>query len=67
MENHRDVFFKFYANLPANLRSEVILSLDEIGPITWLVAYREIDADSSLGKIILQKLVQLKFIPTNEK
>lgn len=61
---HRDSFFRFYANLPIGIRREVILDLpDERGPITWEVAYREIKADSELGKVILQKLIALEFIP----
>jgi hypothetical protein len=59
----RDAFFRFFANLPINVRHEVILDLGEKGPITWEVAYREIKADSDLGKEILAKLIELKFIP----
>ena len=67
MQEHRDEFFKFYANLPLNVRREVVLDLsDDGGPITWEVAYREIKADSELGKKILNKLVALKFIPTGK-
>ena len=64
----KDKFFKFYANLPLNIRKEIILDLgqDSGGPITWEVAYREINADTPLGKIILEKLIELKFIPTEE-
>ena len=62
----REKFFKFYANLPLNLRKDIVLDLgsESSGPITWEVAYREIDADTDLGKVILEKLIQLKFIPT---
>ena len=62
----RDSFFRFYANLPIGIRREVILDLPERGPITWEVAYREIKVDSELGKVILQKLIELKFIPLPE-
>ncbi len=64
---HRDSFFRFYANLPIGVRREVILDLPERGPITWEVAYREINEDSELGKVILQKLVELEFIPVGDK
>jgi len=62
----KDEFFKFYANLPLNLRKEIVLDLgiDQGGPITWEVAYREINADTKLGNRILQKLVEFKFVPT---
>jgi len=61
----KDLFFKFYANLPLNLRKEIVLDLgaDKGGPITWEVAYREINGDTELGKEILSKLIELKFIP----
>jgi len=61
----KNIFFKFYANLPINIRKEIVLDLgeDKGGPITWEVAYREINADTELGKKILEKLVELKFIP----
>lgn len=62
---HRDIFFRFYSNLPLNVRREVVLNLDQRGPITWEVAYIEIKADSELGKEILRKLVDLKFLPNN--
>jgi len=64
---HRDAFFRFYANLPIGIRREVVLVLDEQGPITWEVAYKEIKENTELGKIILQKLVELKFIPVEDK
>ncbi len=62
----KDTFFKFYANLPMNLRKEIVLDLgtDQGGPITWEVTYREINANTELGKKILEKLIELKFIPT---
>lgn len=61
----KDKFFKFYANLPLNVRKEIVLDLgtEKGGPITWEVAYREINGDTEFGKEILEKLVELKFIP----
>ena len=64
---HRDSFFRFYANLPIGVRREIVLDLPERGPITWEVAYREINENSELGKVILQKLVELGFIPVEDK
>lgn len=58
----KDRFFKVYANLPINLRDEVILVLPEKGPITWNVAYTEISADTKLGNEIIQKLIGFKII-----
>ena len=61
----KENFFKVYANLPLNLRKEVVLDLgaDRGGPITWEVAYREIDASTELGNHILERLTELGFIP----
>jgi hypothetical protein len=55
-------FFKVYANLPINLREEIILVLPEFGPITWNVAYTEINANTKLGEEILKKLEELEII-----
>lgn len=54
-------FLKIYANLPINLRGEIILVLPN-GSITWNVAYLEINNNTKLGGEILKKLVELKII-----
>ena len=61
MEN-KDRFFKVYSNLPINLRNEVILVLPDKGPITWNVAFLEINNETELGETIFKKLVELKII-----
>jgi len=61
MEN-KDSFLKVYSNLPINLRNEVILVLSDKGPITWNVAFLEINNETELGKIILKELIGLKII-----
>lgn len=58
----REKFLKLYSNLPINLRKEVILVLEDKGPITWEVAYIEIENKTKLGDKILKKLSQLKII-----
>ncbi len=55
-------FLKVYANLPINLRNEIVLVLSEQGPITWNVAYLEIENETKLGQEILEKLSELKII-----
>lgn len=57
----KERFYKVYNNLPLNLREEVIVVVDN-EPITWKVARLEIDQDTKLSKIILEKLEVLKFI-----
>ncbi|MBL4841135.1 MAG: hypothetical protein JKY47_09900 [Thalassospira sp.] len=60
-------FFKAYSNLPINIRKEIVLDLGEpTGPISWEVAYTEINADTTLGDQILSKLNDLGIV-TNEQ
>jgi len=54
-------FFKVYANLPLNLRGEIILVINN-EPITWKVAYLEVSGNTKIGKKILEKLEALEFI-----
>jgi hypothetical protein len=58
----KDRFLKVYANLPLGLRNEVILVLEGQGPISWNVAFIEINNDTKLGAIIFQKLIDLDII-----
>ena len=58
----REKFLKIYANLPLGVRQEIILVLKEKGPITWDVAFIEVDNDTELSKTILEKLEKLQFI-----
>lgn len=58
-------FLRVYSSLPLGVRREIILVLDKEeprGPITWEVAYIEVDNDTPLSKIILEKLAKLDFI-----
>ena len=58
----KERFLKIYANLPINLRDEIILVLSDKGPITWNIAYLEIKQDTKLGEKILKKLEELGII-----
>lgn len=60
--NQYEKFFQVYANLPSGVRDEIILVLPEIGPVSWKVAYFEIQNKTSLGEEIFKKLEELKFI-----
>jgi len=61
-QNLKQRFYKIFSNLPLNLREEIILVIPQRGPITWQVAYLEVDNDTELGKTILEKLSDLKII-----
>ena len=58
----RENFLKLYSNLPINIRKEIIVVIDKIGPISWDVAYLEIENKTKLGETILKKLEKLKVI-----
>ena len=62
MDNLREVFLKAFANVPLNLRDEIILVLKERGPISWNVAYVEVKTDSPLSVVILEELKLLNLI-----
>lgn len=57
----KEEFLKIFANLPLNLREEVILVVDE-KPISWNVAYLEVAGETKQGRMILEKLEALKII-----
>lgn len=57
----RESFLKIYVNLPLGIRKEIILTLDD-KPITWNVAFTEVNAKTSLSEIILEKLEKLGII-----
>lgn len=61
MENLRENFLKIYANIPLNLRDEIILVF-EGKPLTWNVAYLEIKANSDISNNILEELKDLNLI-----
>lgn len=58
----KDRFLKVYANLPLNLRSEIILVLPNKGPMTWNVAALEVENETALGGEIIERLIELKII-----
>lgn len=51
-------FLQIYANLPLNLRREIIVVIDD-EPLTWNAAKIEIENDTEKGEEILEKLVKL--------
>ena len=58
----REKFLNIYANLPLGIRQEIILILDNGQPITWDVAFVEIESKTALSEIILKKLQTLNII-----
>jgi len=58
---NRESFLRIYANLPLNIREEVIYVVDD-KPISWNVAYLEIKNETKLGQEILKKLENIEII-----
>jgi len=57
----KEKFFRLYANLPINIRKEIIAVVDD-EPITWNVANQELSNNTKLGDKILKQLEDLKII-----
>jgi hypothetical protein len=55
-------FMRVYANLPLNLRNEVIAVIDDVGPITWHAAYLEINQKTKIGELIIKRLSDMGII-----
>jgi hypothetical protein len=62
MEEQAARFNRTYANLTIGLREEIVVVLDEVGPVTWNVAYVEVANKTELGAKILQQLDKLGII-----
>lgn len=58
----RERFLKIYANLPIPVRDGVIYVDEEKRPISWNVAYLEIEQKTELGDKILSRLQSLDII-----
>lgn len=58
---NREKFLHLYANLPLPLREEIILVIHN-KPISWNVAYLEVNENTALSKEILEKLENLQII-----
>lgn len=58
----KERFLRIYANLPLNVRDEIVCVLPEKGTISWNVAYLEIKNDTAFAVEILKKLEELKLL-----
>ena len=58
----RERFLKIYADMPLGVRQEIILVLDDGRTITWNVAFFEVENNTELSKIILEKLEKIQLI-----
>ena len=60
MEN-KDRFLKVFSNLQIDVRKEIVVVIDN-QPISWDVAFAEINKETKLGKNILEKLVKMELV-----
>lgn len=61
-EDAKSRFLHAYANVPLGLRNQEIILLIEDKPMTWDVAYIEVEKETKKSKEILRKLVELELI-----
>lgn len=54
-------FLKVYANLPLGVRQEVVVVQDD-RPISWDAVYVEVENDTPLSAVLLEKLEKLDLI-----
>ena len=54
-------FLRIYAQLPENVRKEIIAVVDD-RPYTWDSAYIEINDDTELGQKILKKMKETELL-----
>jgi hypothetical protein len=57
----KERFFQVYANVPLQLRDQVVVVLDD-QPVSWKAAFIEVRADSKNGTRILETLAKLEII-----
>lgn len=62
MDHLKEAFLKTYFNIPLSLRDDVVLVLNDKRPITWDVAYFEIQNNGKLSSEILNGLKELDLI-----
>ena len=57
----KEDFLKIYANIPINIRSGIVLVVDN-EPVTWNVVYTEVINNSRKSEDMLKKLKELGVI-----
>ncbi len=61
MVDKRAKFLGMFANVPENLRSDILVVVDK-KPYTWNTAYLEVNDNTSLGKKILKVLEEMGIV-----
>ncbi len=69
-EEDKTRFMKVYQNLPLNERKNTIIVLEDAksenkvkkDPVSWDIAFIEIEQETKIGEIILDKLIKMNLI-----
>lgn len=57
----KERFLAIYANVPLGVRREIVAIVDD-RPVSWDVAYIEVEQGTPQGDLILEKLEKLQII-----
>lgn len=60
-EDKKAKFLRVYANVPENLRGDIIAVIDK-KPYTWNTSFLEINDNTELGRKILKALEEIKIL-----
>jgi hypothetical protein len=61
VEDKRAKFLGMFANVPENLRGDILVVVDK-KPYTWNTAYLEVNDNTPLGKKILKTLEEMDIL-----
>ena len=61
VEYLRSKFLKTYAQVPLNLRNEIVAVVED-GPVSWSVAYVEVLGKSEKGNMIIELMDKLELL-----
>ncbi|MBU3912511.1 MAG: hypothetical protein KKE50_00300 [Nanoarchaeota archaeon] len=60
-EDKKAKFLRVYANVPENLRGDIIAVIDK-KPYTWNTSFLEINDNTELGRKILKALEEIRIL-----
>ena len=61
--DRKQQFLQVYSTLPLGVRKEIVAVLDDpIGPVSWEVAFIEVENETPLGLEILDRLASMEII-----
>ncbi len=61
MEDKTPIFLRMFANIPEQLREDIIVVIDK-KPYTWNTAYLEVREKTPTGKKVLKTLEEMEIV-----